>query len=118
VDTIGQTVTEFRYSVGVAAEVINKGHGTANEDAFVRKVLKRVAEMTKEGKLDSGSQALDEALAELDRRGQKRKQSLQIAEKSLLEASVQQQLLRRDPSSVATRVEALAALEAEDSNPI
>jgi hypothetical protein len=61
---------------------------------------------------------VDEALAELDQRDAERRQSLQRSRETLLEAGVEQDLLRRDPVAVARRVEAIAALKTTDGNPL
>src|SRR5262249_28909698 len=75
-------------------------------------VLANVAERTRAGDFDRGADAVDEALAELDRREAARRAALLRSHRALLEAGVQQDLLRRDAFAVARREEAIAALEA------
>ncbi len=106
-----QAIVELRNAVAIALDVIARGERGTNQEAFVEDVLKRVAETTKKGDFDGGAKTVDEALAELDQRDAERRQSLQRSRETLLEAGVEQDLLRRDPVAVARRVEAIAALE-------
>jgi tetratricopeptide (TPR) repeat protein len=79
--------------------------------------LKRLAETTKTGDFDSGAKAVDDALAELDRRAEEHRAASRRSRETLLEAGVEQDLLRRDPVAVAQRIEAIAGLDATDGNP-
>jgi tetratricopeptide (TPR) repeat protein len=113
-----QAVKELENAVGIALNVIAKGERGSNQEAFVEDVLKRLAETTKTGDFDSGAKAVDEALAELDRQEEERRQSLRRSRETLLEAGVEQDLLRRDPAAVARRIESIAGLDATDGNPV
>jgi predicted ATPase/DNA-binding winged helix-turn-helix (wHTH) protein len=104
---------EIERAVDIASRVLA---GTADDeqatDAFVGDVLAGVAEQTRAGDFDLATDALDDALAELDRRDAQRRAALQRSRRALLEAGVQQDLLRRDAFAVARRIEAIAALDA------
>ncbi len=63
-----QALVELESAVGIALDVIARGARGTNLDAFVDAVLARVAETTKAGDFDGGARAVDDALAELDRR--------------------------------------------------
>lgn len=63
-----QAIVELRNAVSIALDVIAKGERGSNQEAFVEDVLKRLAETTKKGDFDGGAKAVDNALAELDRR--------------------------------------------------
>jgi len=106
-----QAIKELEYAVGIALDVIARGERGTNQEAFVEDVLKRLAETTRSGEYDAGSEAVDEALAELD-------QSHRRSRETLLEAGVEQDLLRRDPAAVAGRIESLAALDTTEGSPV
>jgi tetratricopeptide (TPR) repeat protein/pimeloyl-ACP methyl ester carboxylesterase len=114
---LDQAIVELRHAVGIALDVIAKGERGSNQEAFVEDVLKRLAETTKTGDYDGGAKAVDDALAELDRRDEERRQVSQRSRETLLEAGVEQDLLRRDPVAVARRIEAIAAMHTMDGNP-
>ncbi len=79
--------------------------------------MKRLAETTKRGDFDGGAKAVDEALAELDRRDEEHRATSRRSRETLFEEGVKQDLLRRDPIAVARRIEAIAGLDATDGNP-
>ncbi|WGJ13471.1 tetratricopeptide repeat protein [Methylocapsa sp. D3K7] len=114
---LDQAVVELRSAVGIALDVIAKGERGTNEGAFVEDVLKRLAETTKRGDFDSGAKAVDDALAELDRREEEQRAASRRSREILLEAGVEQDLLRRDPAGVARRIEAIAAMDTTDGHP-
>ena len=112
-----QAIVELRNAVSMALDVIAKGERGTNQEPFVGDVLKRLAETTKMGDFDSGAKAVDDALAELDWRDKERRQVSRRSRETLLEAGVEQDLLRRDPVAVARRIEAIAAKDATDGDP-
>ena len=114
---LDQAVVELRSAVGIALDVIAKGERGTNEGAFVEDVLKRLAETTKRGDFDSGAKAVDDALAELDRREEEQRATSRRSREILLEAGVKQDLLRHDPAAVARRIEVIAALETTKGPP-
>jgi tetratricopeptide (TPR) repeat protein len=108
-----QAVKELENAIGIALDVIAKGERGTNQEAFVEDVLKRLAETTKKGDFDAGAKTVDDALAALDRQAD----SLRRSRETLLEAGVEQDLLRRDPADVARRIEAIAAMDTTDGHP-
>jgi len=103
---------EIERAVDIASRVLaDSADGEGATDAFVGDVLAGVAAQTRSGDFDRAADALDEALAELERRDAQRLAALQRSRRALLEAGVQQDLLRRDAFAVARRIEAIAALD-------
>src|ERR1700730_27091 len=90
----------------------------SNQEAFVEDVLKRLVETTKRGDFHSGAKAVDDALAELDRREEEHRAAPRRSGEPLLEAGVKQDLLRRAPASVARRIESIAGIDATDGDPV
>src|SRR5690348_6456155 len=68
VSEFDQAVVELERTVEIALDVIAQGEQGTNADEFVAKVLREIAEKTKREDFDGGVRAVDEALAELDRR--------------------------------------------------
>ena len=109
--------------------MIARGARGSNLDEFVDSVLARVAEKTKAGDFDGGTRAVDDALAELDRREEaelaelerelaemerRKAEQHEAARRSrvaLLELGVEQDILRRDAAGAARRIEAIVAIE-------
>jgi tetratricopeptide (TPR) repeat protein len=112
-----QAVKELENAVGIALDVIAKGERGTNQEAFVEDILKRLAETTKTGDYDGGAKAVDDAVAEFYRREEEHRAASRRSLETLFEAGVEQDLLRRDPASVARRIEAIAGLDATDGNP-
>ena len=112
-----QAVVELERAVDVALEVIARGERGTNYDAFVDLVLVKVAEKTKLGDFDGGAQAVDEALIDLGRREEEQRDSFRRSRVALLEAGVDQDILRRDASAVARRIEEIVAVENPDDRP-
>jgi len=113
VQSFDGALKEIERAVDIASRVLaGSADGEGATDAFVGDVLAGVAEQTRSGDFDRAADALDEALVEIDRRDAQRQAALQRSRRALLEAGVQQDLLRRDAFAVARRIEALAALDA------
>lgn len=105
-------VKELERAVDLASKVLAEGgDGELATDAFVSDVLAAVAEQTRSGDFDRGADAVDDALAELERREARLRAAMQRSRRALLEAGVQQDLLRRDAFAVARRVETIGALD-------
>jgi tetratricopeptide (TPR) repeat protein len=104
-------------AVTVALDVIARGERRSNDDDFVNEVLARLAEMTKAGRFDAGAAEVDGALAELDRREEEQRHAFRRQRETLLEAGVEQDILRRDAFAVTRRIEAIVALDAPDGHP-
>jgi tetratricopeptide (TPR) repeat protein len=111
-----QSVKEIENAVAIALEAIARGERGTNEDQFVNSVLERVAERTKAGDFDSAANEVDAALAELDQRENEQRDALKRSRIALLEAGVEQDILRRDAPAAARRVERIAATEEPDDN--
>jgi exonuclease VII small subunit/pimeloyl-ACP methyl ester carboxylesterase len=111
-----QAVKELENAIGIALGVIAKGELGSNQEAFVEDVLKRLAETTKNGDFDSGAKAVDDALAELDRREEEHRAASRRSRETLLEAGVEQDLLRRDPVAAARRIEVIATMDTTEGN--
>lgn len=102
---------ELDHAVSVAVEVIATGEHAVTQDAFVNKVLERVAEHTRDGQIEAGAASIDEALAEMDRRELRLTATLHDRRRTLLEAAVRQAVLLREPERAARAVLQLGALE-------
>ncbi len=109
---VDRAVKELEHAVDVAARVMAHADAAASGGTFVAGVLADVASATRAGDIDAGSDRVDAALAELDRDEDERRRALQQSRRTLIEAGVQQELLRRDAHAAARRLEALAALTA------
>ena len=112
-----QAVVELESAVEVALEVIARGERSTNADEFVAKVLSEIAEKTKREDFDGGARAVDDALAELDRREVKQRDEARHARVALLEAGVRQDTLRRDAVAVAARIAALVTVQQPAGRP-
>ena len=112
-----QAVVELERAVDVALDVIARGERGTNYDTFVDLVLAIVAEKTRFGDFDGGAQAVDEALIDLDRREAEQRDVFRRSRVALLEAGVDQHILRRDAPAVARRIEEVVAVEHPDDRP-
>ncbi len=110
-----QAVKELENAVEIAREVIAKGGRQTNQESFVAEVSKQVAEATGRGEIDVAAEAVDAALAELDRREQETRQAERRTREAVLELGLEQDLLRRDAFAAAARIEAIVALEAPEN---
>ncbi|MGA8613137.1 MAG: DUF4062 domain-containing protein, partial [Xanthobacteraceae bacterium] len=111
-----QSIKELENAVFIAIETITRGRPDTNHDAFVNAVLERISERTRAGEFDQASKEVDDALAELDRGEIERREALQRSRIALLEAGIEQDILRRDAVAVAHRVQSIAIIQ-EPSNP-
>jgi tetratricopeptide (TPR) repeat protein len=103
-----QALRELENAVDVAREVLVTGEHAATQDAFIDQVLQRVAEQTREGRLDVGAEELDAALAEMERQDQARRRRQRLP---LLEAAIKQAVLLRDAGRAARAVLQIVALD-------
>jgi tetratricopeptide (TPR) repeat protein len=111
-----QTVAALENAVGIALDSVARGQRGTNEDDFINTVLERVAEQTKAGEFDRATNEVDAALVELDQRETAQRDALQRSRVALLEAGIQQDILRRDAPAVARRVERIATTEEPDDS--
>ncbi len=109
-----QAIKELEKPVEIALEVISRAERSSNDDSFVNEVLARLAETTRAGRLGEGAAEIDEALAELERRELEQREGLRRSRATLLEAGLQQDILRRDAFAAAQRIEAIVALDARE----
>ena len=105
-----QAVVELESAVEVALEVLSRGERGTDANEFVDTVLSEIAEKTKREDFDGGARAVDDALAELDRREAEQREVARRARVALLEAGVRQDTLRRDAVAVAGRIAALVSV--------
>jgi hypothetical protein len=112
-----QAVVELERAVEIVLDVITRGERGTNLDEFVDLVLATIAEKTRAGEFDSAAQTVDEALTELDHRETEQRDFFRRSRVALLEAGVDQDILRRDAAAVARRIEAIVALEEPDEYP-
>ena len=117
VSDFDQAVAELERAVEVALEVIARGERGTNTDELVDKVLSQIAEKTRREDFDGGARAVDDALAELDRREAEERDAGRRARVALLEAGVRQDTLRRDAVAVAGRIAALVAVPQPTDRP-
>jgi tetratricopeptide (TPR) repeat protein len=115
---VDQAIIELESAVSIALDVIARGERGTNLDAFISAVIARVAEETKRGDFESGARAVDEALAELDRReAEQREKPCRRSRIALLEQGVSMDTLRRDAVAVAARIEAIVAIDHPNQRP-
>ena len=105
-----EAVVELEEAVETWRGGNHRGEHSTNYDAFDL-VLVKVAQKTKLGDFDGGAQAVDEALIDLGRREEEQRDGFQRSRVALLEAGVDKDILRRDASAVARRIEAIVAVE-------
>ncbi len=115
---VDRAVQELSHAVELAQQVLAAqalpaagDAGTGGAEGFVVRVLNDVAEATRSGELDRSAHCVDGALAELDRREAEQRAELGRSRRRLLDAGLQQDLLRRDPWAAAERIEALVGLD-------
>ena len=91
-------------------------HGTSI-DALVNQALRRIAEQSLRGEFESAAKEAESAFAEWELREAERRQTQRQSGLILIEANIQQQLLRRDSVAVADWVERRLQLES-DGKPV
>jgi len=109
-----QAVRELENAVTIALDAIARGGRGSNEGEFIDKVLARVADLTRQAQFDEGAAAVDSALAELEQRDKEQREAYLRHRITLLEAGIEQDILRRDTPAVARRIEALAATQSHE----
>jgi tetratricopeptide (TPR) repeat protein len=106
-----QAVKELESAVEIAREVIAKGGRVTNQQAFVAEISKEVAGAVARGEIDAAAEAVEAALAELDRHEVETRDAEKRTREAVLELGLKQDLLRRDAFAAAARIEAIVALE-------
>ena len=91
----------------VVAEEKARGELPSNLGEAVDAVLKRMAELNEAGELDAAAAEVDRALEAAEAEGE----AVEARKVALLEAGVEQDILRRNPTSAAARLVARLGLE-------
>jgi tetratricopeptide (TPR) repeat protein/pimeloyl-ACP methyl ester carboxylesterase len=112
--TLEQAVVEVSAAVEIAAEVIKKGARGSNLDDLVDAVLARIAEKTGAGDIEGAAREADRGFAEWERTEAERRGASTRSGLALLEAGLEQDILRRDAAAAARRVEKIVVLEHPD----
>lgn len=109
-----QAFRELVNAVEIAIRVQQEGRQGSNLGAFVDEVLARVAELAATGAYDEATAAIDAALAreaEEARLLDERQQESRARSLRLLDAGIEQDLLRREADSAAVRLVRKAEIE-------
>ncbi|WP_199270422.1 tetratricopeptide repeat protein [Stappia indica] len=109
-----QAFRELENAVEIAIRVQQEGRQDSNLGAFVDEVLARVAALAATGAYDEAASAIDAALvreAEEARLLEERRQESRARSLRLLDAAIEQDLLRRDAESAAARLVRKAEIE-------
>lgn len=109
-----QAFRELGNAVEIAIRVQQEGRQGSNLGEFLDEVLRRVALLAARGAYDEASAAIDAALAEEEeeeRRIEERREASRARSLRLLDAGLEQDLLRRDAESAATRLVRKAKIE-------
>ena len=109
-----QAFRELENAVDIAIRVQREGRQGSNLGAFVDEVLARVAALAATGAYDEATAEIDAALAreaEEARLLEERRQESRARSLRLLDAAIEQDLLRRDADSAAARLVRKAEIE-------
>ncbi|MGB9367040.1 MAG: DUF4062 domain-containing protein [Xanthobacteraceae bacterium] len=109
-----RAVAELENAITIALDAIARGRRGSNEGKFVNDVLKSVAAHTQAGENQRAAEELDDALKELDAREEDQRENLKRSRLTLLEAGIEQDILRRDALSAASRVNHSVAVKHPD----
>jgi pimeloyl-ACP methyl ester carboxylesterase len=109
--TLEQAVVEVSAAVDIAIDVVKKGARGTNLDELVDAVLKTIAEKTRAGDFEGAAAEAERGFAEWKRAETERRETSLRSGIALLEAGLEQDILRRDAPAAARRVEDIIALE-------
>lgn len=98
-----EALRELDRAADLAADAIARGEQGSNVDAFVDGVLRRVAELTREGRLDEAAQDSDDAVDQAE-----------AGFIQLLDASISQHRLASDAKGAARQIERKVRIEIGD----
>jgi tetratricopeptide (TPR) repeat protein len=112
--SLEQAVKEVSAAVETAIDVISKGERGGNLGDLVNAVLARIAEKTETGDIEGAAREADRGFAEWERAEAERRETSVRSGIALLEAGLEQDILRRDAPAAARRVEKIVALEHPD----
>ncbi len=111
---LDQALKELDAAVQVAADVMKKGGQIGNYDAIVDSVRAKIAAKTAAGDLEGAAREADRGFEEWQRAETERRQTALQSGIAILEAGLEQDILRRDPQAAANRVQKIATLEHPD----
>jgi tetratricopeptide (TPR) repeat protein/pimeloyl-ACP methyl ester carboxylesterase len=114
VDEFDQALLELERAVGIAVAVAEEGRHVSNAGEVVDAALARIAEKSSKGQFDDAASEADAAFENWRCEQAEIRQSALPGGLKLLEACLRQDILRRDASSAAKRIERTAALECPD----
>ena len=114
VETVEQALVELERAVEIAIKVQEEGARGSNEGEFVDEVLRRVAALSRKGLFDEAAREADRAFAQWQAEEEERRQSALQAGMKILDAGIEQNILRRDAQAVARLVCQKIGLEIED----
>jgi tetratricopeptide (TPR) repeat protein len=109
--SLKQAVKEVSAAVDVAITASQRGGHGSNLDDLVSVVRNRIAEKTKSGDIDAAAKEADRGFAEWEQTEKERRQRSTLSGIALLEAGLEQDILRRDASSAGRRVEHIVGLQ-------
>src|SRR5262249_30822947 len=109
-----QAVRELTAAVDTAIAVSQQGARSTNLGDLVDTVLARIAEKTRAGKFDDAAHEADRGFVEWERSEAERRADSVRSGIALLEAGLEQDILRRDAPAAVRRVERIVALEHPD----
>ena len=109
-----QAVTDARSLMERAAQQIEAGQHKSNLSDLVDDLIRRLAEHTRLGDFEGGAAEADTVLAQWERMEAERRQESTAAAVRILEAGIEQDVLRGDPASAAKRILRLVTLENPD----
>ena len=108
IEDTAQAFTELKRLVEIAIAFQNEGRTPSNLGDFVDEVLRRAADLSAKGEFDEAAASIDAALAQEE-------SDTKARTLRLLDAGIAQDMLRRDPESVAGRILRKIELEYPDS---
>jgi tetratricopeptide (TPR) repeat protein len=106
-----RALTELRFAVDIAQDVLAKGEHPAANNALVDGALRQVAAHTSRGELDRAADVVDAALAELARRQLLQQEEMQGRRLVLLNSKFDQAMLRRDEVTAVAAVLQMGAVD-------
>ena len=100
-----RAVAELENAVTIALDAIARGRARQQRGRLRQRRAESVGAHTQAGENERAVKALDDALKELDNREAEQHETLKRSRMTLLEAGIEQDILRRDAPSAARRVE-------------
>lgn len=104
-------VKEIEYAVCAALDLIRTGGTSYYEDRFVNDAYTNVGRSIELGEIDQGSETIDQALAEIDRREARERDAARRQRKQLLNLSIQHGAAALAPHRVADAEAKLIGIE-------